>query len=159
MAMLSVSHEDYLWFVDEALDGMIAIVTELGDVDVNVRPDLPGANSAYVILTHCLGVMEFWAGPVVAGRPTDRDRDAEFVARGTVDDLHLRVIAARQQLEVDLVSLDTEAPPRASFGPDDAAKPLGRSQGGALIHILEELYQHTGQMELSRDLLLSDRDR
>ena len=157
--MITISVEDYLWYIDLALDQMVTIVRALGDDLANTAPELPGANSPYVILTHCLGVMEFWAGPVVAGRPTDRDRDAEFVARGTVDDLHLRVIAARQQLEVDLVSLDTEAPPRASFGPDDAAKPLGRSQGGALIHILEELYQHTGQMEISRDLLLSDRDR
>ena len=151
--MVVISEADYLWYLDLALDQMVTIVRDLGDELANQAPDLPGANSPYVILTHCLGVMEFWAGPVVAGRPTDRDREAEFTARGTVDELLLRVIAARQQLEQDLTALDTEAPPRARFGPDDASKPLGRTQGGALIHILEELYQHTGQMELTRDLL------
>lgn len=155
--MVVISEADYLWYVDLALDQMAGIVRELGDELANTAPDLPGANSPFVILTHCLGVIEFWAGAVVAGRPTDRDRDAEFVASGTVDDLLLRARAAREQLERDLTSLDAEAPPRASFGPDDATKPLGRSQGGALIHILEELYQHTGQMELTRDVLLAAR--
>jgi len=30
-----------------------------------------------------------------------------------------------------------------------------RSQGHALLHVLEELYQHLGQAELTRDLLLA----
>jgi hypothetical protein len=28
------------------------------------------------------------------------------------------------------------------------------TKGGVLVHILEELYQHLGQMELTRDVLL-----
>jgi hypothetical protein len=37
---------------------------------------------------------------------------------------------------------------------DDGAIPVGRTQGGALFHIYEELSQHLGQMELTRDILL-----
>ena len=85
-----ISVDDYLWFVDEALDGMVAIVTKLGDDKANRRPDIPGANSPYVILHHCLGVMEYWGGHVVAGRPTHRDRAAEFRASGPVDELVAR---------------------------------------------------------------------
>jgi len=80
--MLRISTEDYLWFVDHALDAMVRIVTELGDDDANRRPGLPGANSPYAILAHCVGVMEFWGGAMVAGRTVVRDRDAEFRARG-----------------------------------------------------------------------------
>jgi len=69
--------EDYLWFVDEALDGMVGIT---GDDVANRRPDLPGANSPYAIVTHCLGVMGDWAAHVVAGRQIERDRDEEFRA-------------------------------------------------------------------------------
>ena len=58
--MLTLSTEDYLWFVDQALDEMARIVTELGDEDGNRRPDLPDANSPFAVLTHCLGVLEFW---------------------------------------------------------------------------------------------------
>ena len=150
-----ISVDDLLWFVDEALDGMVAIVTELGDDLANRRPDVPGANSPYVVLHHCLGVMAYWGGHVVAGRTVERDRDAEFRASGPVDDLVTRARQARRQLADDLAALDPGAPPRAALPPDDAALPIGRTQGGALVHIYEELAQHRGQMEATRDVLLA----
>jgi hypothetical protein len=153
--VLAVSPEDYLWFVDQALDAMVRIVGELGDDGAHRRPALSGANSPYAILTHCLGVMEFWGGHVVAGRRVRRDRDAEFRAEGPVADLVARAARARGQLEDDLSTLDTWAVPRGGLDPEDAALPLGRSQGGALLHVLEELTQHLGQMELSRDLVVA----
>jgi hypothetical protein len=155
--MITMSVDDYLWFVDEALDGMISIVTELGDDLANVRPDLPGANSAYVILTHCLGVMAFWGGHAIAGRVISRDRDAEFVAAGRVDELLARVRGARGQLEVDLASLDALAPPRGALDPEDAMLPLGRTQGGVALHLYEELAQHHGQMQVGRDVVVRGR--
>ncbi|HEX6567993.1 MAG TPA: DUF664 domain-containing protein [Acidimicrobiales bacterium] len=150
-----ISVDDLLWFVDEALDGMVAIVTELGDDLANRRPDVPGANSPYVVLHHCLGVMAYWGGHVVAGRTVERDRDAEFRASGPVDDLVTRARQARRQLADDLAALDPAAPPRAALPPDDAVLPIGRTQGGALVHIYEELAQHRGQMEATRDVLLA----
>jgi hypothetical protein len=148
-----ISVEDYLFYVDEALEGMVAIVTELGDVLANRRPDLPGANSPYAVLTHCLGVMEYWAGYMVAGRQITRDRDAEFRAAGAVVDLVDRTRRARQQLESDLMNLEPFAAPRGT--PPEDFGPLTRSQGGALIHLYEELAQHRGQMEGCRDVLLA----
>jgi hypothetical protein len=153
--MITISVEDYLWFVDEALDGMVSIVTELGDDLVNARPDLPGANSAYVILTHCLGVMELWGGQVIAGRAIERDRDAEFVASGSVDELVARARVARARLALDLAALDALAPPRGALDPEDAVLPLGRTQGGVAIHVYEELAQHHGQMQVGRDAVVA----
>ena len=151
-----ISVDDYLWYVDEALDGMIAIVTKLGDDKANRRPDIPGANSPYVILHHCLGVMEYWGGHVVAGRTIERDRDAEFEARGPVDDLISRTERARRQLRADVAELDASGPPRnVPDDEEDAALPIGRTQGGALFHIYEELAQHRGQMEGYRDIILA----
>ena len=75
---LAVSEDDYLWYVDLALDEMVAIVSALGDSTANRRPDLAGANSPYAILTHCLGVLEFWGGLMVAERAITRDREARF---------------------------------------------------------------------------------
>jgi hypothetical protein len=49
-------------YVDRAVEAMTDIVDDLGDELANTRPALPGANSPYVILRHCLGVMEFWGG-------------------------------------------------------------------------------------------------
>lgn len=150
-----ISVEDYLYYVDSALDGMVGIVTELGDELANRRLDVAGANSPYAILTHCLGVMEYWAGHVVAGREVHRDRPAEFRASGSVTDLAHRVHAARRQLQLDLTWLEPLAPPRGTTSPHDAALPIARTQGGVLMHIYEELAQHRGQMEVTRDVLLS----
>jgi hypothetical protein len=150
-----ISADDFLWFVDEALNGMVSSVETLGDEAANRRPDLPGANSPYAILFHCLGVMEYWGGQVVAGRTIQRDRDAEFRATGSVSELAARARKARAQLAEDMAGLDPGAPPRRPLAPDDpdAELPIARTQGGALIHIYEELAQHRGQMELTRDVL------
>lgn len=150
-----ISVEDYLWYVDEALDGMIAIVTELGDELANRRPDIPDTNSPYVLLHHCLGVMEFWGGHMVAGRTVERDRDAEFRASGPVDELVARTRRARRQLAADVATVEPTASPRGTPEAEDAELPLARTQGGVLIHIYEELAQHRGQMEGCRDVLLA----
>ena len=71
---IAVSEADYLWFVDQALDEMADILRSLGDDGANRRPGPAGANSAYAIVTHCLGVMEYWGGATVAERPVQRDR-------------------------------------------------------------------------------------
>ncbi|MGH3328778.1 MAG: DUF664 domain-containing protein [Streptomycetales bacterium] len=156
-----ISTDDYLHLVDRALDGMVKIVTDLGDERANRRPPLPGANSPYAILTHCLGVMDYWAGQLVAGRPVERDRDAEFAAAGPVAGLSDRVTAARRRLRDDLrqggpdaLLCDeplTDAPPARYAG-----TPISLRRGAALLHVFEELAQHHGQLEITRDLLLAD---
>ncbi|MGH3550010.1 MAG: DUF664 domain-containing protein [Pseudonocardiaceae bacterium] len=148
-----ISIDDFLYYVDDALDGMVRIVCELGDDLANRRPDVPGANSPFAILTHCLGVMEYWGGEVVAGRSIVRDRPAEFRATGGVAELTDRVERARRQLRADVVALDPFGPPRRSPRAMDATLPLARTQGGALLHIYEELAQHRGQLEITRDVL------
>jgi hypothetical protein len=150
-----ISTPDYLYYVDEALDGMVAIVVELGDELANRSLDVPAANSPYAVLTHCLGVMEYWAGHLVAGRSIQRDRDGEFTAVGPVGELVERTRRAQRQLWADVSNLDAPAPPRGSPEPEDAELPLGRTQGGALIHVYEELAQHRGQLEVTRDVLLA----
>jgi hypothetical protein len=145
--------DDFLYFLDEALEGMVTMVTELGDDLANRRLDVPSANSPYAVLFHCLGVMEYWGGAMVAGRTIERDRDAEFRASGPVAELVRRTRQARRQLDADLAGLQPLAPPRGTPEPEDADLPLGRTQGGVLMHVYEELAQHRGQMEVTRDVL------
>jgi hypothetical protein len=97
--------------------------------------------------------MEYWGGAMVAGRPIERDRDAEFRATGEVGDLVRRTRQARRQLDADLAGLEPLAPPRGTPEPEDADLPLARTQGGVLVHVYEELAQHRGQMEVTRDVL------
>ncbi|MFJ9779603.1 DUF664 domain-containing protein [Amycolatopsis sp. NPDC101161] len=154
---MRISEDDYLWFAGRALDGMTAILTDLGDERANRRPPLPGTNTPYAIVTHCLGVLEFWVGALVAGRAVERDRAAEFTASGSVAGLVSRVAAAKDQLRADLAVAEPAAPLRAPAPPKYADTPAGRTQGGALQHVYEELAQHHGQLELTRDILRQSR--
>jgi hypothetical protein len=149
----AASIEHFMWFVDTALDQMAVILRELGDDLANQRPPLDGANSPYAILSHCLGVLEYWGGATVADRPIQRDREAEFVATGTVAELLARTSVARGQLEADVIGLDPMAPPLNVIG---EAVPYNETKGSVLLHVLEELYQHLGQMELTRDILVTE---
>jgi uncharacterized damage-inducible protein DinB len=153
-----ISEDDYLYFVDEQLDSMVRMVEELGDELANKALLAAGSNSPYAILAHCLGVIEFWGGHAVAGRPSTRDRDSEFNARGSVAELVARTRLARRQLAQDLRDSVAGDPPRNDPGDQTAQLPIGRTQGGALIHIHEELARHRGQMDVTRDLLLSGID-
>jgi Protein of unknown function (DUF664) len=101
---VTISGDDYLYFVERAVRGMTGIVTELGDELSCIRPDLPGANTAYGLLTHCLGVMEYWGRHLVAGRGSQRERAAEFDATGTVAALAMQVDDALRQLRIDVAS-------------------------------------------------------
>lgn len=148
-----ISDEEYLYFANRALDGMADILAALGDDRANRRPDLPGANSPYAIVNHCLGVLEYWVGHLVAGRAVHRDRDAEFKASGPVNGLLDRVALAKRQLRADVAAADPDAPPR--HDPTSRSTFAGQvlTQGGALLHAYEELAQHHGQLEITRDLL------
>lgn len=150
--MTIVDTDAYLFFVNRAIDGMVAIVGELGDQLAGARPQLPGANSPYVILHHCLQILDYWGGHVVAGREVQRDRDAEFRAAGPVAELITAAAAARRQFAADLATAEPAAPARR---PPLASSWTGprETQGHALLHILEELAQHHGQAELTRDIL------
>ncbi|MEO8888609.1 MAG: aminotransferase class I/II-fold pyridoxal phosphate-dependent enzyme [Jatrophihabitantaceae bacterium] len=152
---LVVSAADYLYFVDRAVRGMGQIVTELGDGQSCVRPDMPGANTPYGLLSHCLGVIAYWGGHVVAGREVVRDRPGEFEATGSTAELPVRVDASLAQLRADLSTSAAQAPLR--YAPDSWALGPDRpmTQATALFHLYEEVAQHHGQMQILRDALRS----
>jgi hypothetical protein len=152
---LAVAPADYLWFVDRALNAMVQIVVDLGDDLANRRPNLPDANSAYAILTHCLGVMEYWGGGTVAERDFSRDRASEFVAHGGAVELAERAGAARRRLAEDIAGhVSMAAPANVRPHPEDP-RPYDQRKGAVLVHVLAELNQHLGHMELTRDLVLA----
>jgi hypothetical protein len=155
MTTMEVDLDDVAYYVDRTLSEMIEILTILGDELANEKPALPGANSPFQIVTHCLGVMAFWGGERIAGRDVRRDRAAEFRAAGRVDDLVNQVGDQRARFIADLDSLEALAAPKRQGDPEDAARPETRTQAGVVLHVLEELFQHLGHLEITRDLLVS----
>ena len=156
---MQITIDDFLHFINVALNGMVRIVEELGDERVNLRPDIPGANSPYVILYHCVGCTNFWIGSLLAGRQVNRNRDAEFQAQGTVADIVQSVRTLQKQLPEDLTHVQGDEPltyPDALLAQGGTTRQNVQNwrQGKALIHAYEELAQHHGQMEITRDILM-----
>ncbi|MFC8504013.1 DinB family protein [Pedococcus sp. NPDC057267] len=143
-----ITAEVYLRFCDEALVAMRDIVTGLGDDLANRRPDLPGANSPGQILTHCLGVCAAWASTINLNRPVPRDRAGEFTATAPVADLASATDALRADFAGWVRDARPDEPPARPDGRDDYA-----TQGEVLLHVYEELAQHRGQLEVTRDIL------
>jgi Protein of unknown function (DUF664) len=105
-----------------------------------------------VILRHCLAILDYWGGHVVAGREVLRDRDGEFSASGTVGALITATATAKRQFAEDLATAQPASPPRRPPLASTWPAPVD-TQGQALLHILQELAQHHGQAELTRDML------
>jgi len=150
---MTIAPEAFLPFINEALDSMVGIAEGLGDERVNRRPDLPNTNSPYAILTHCVGMATYWLGSVLCGRPSRRDRDSEFRARGTVAEIRQSVKSLKIQIRNDISHVQGDQP--LAHPVDLHGCTQFHTQGDVLLHCYTELAQHHGQMELTRDILLS----
>ena len=144
------------WYIDSALAKLLARADELveagGDQLLCRAPEVEGANSVYALIVHCCGVMERWGGETIAGRSISRDRAAEFTATGTLEQLEAVVAAQRRRGVEDLAAFEAGAAPR---GPDggEAGDPEPITQGFVALHVVEELFQHLGHVDLSVDLV------
>ncbi len=140
------------------LDELTEIVVGLGDELANTRPPVPGANSPVAILVHCCGMMRRWSSTVNRGIPVPRDRDAEFHARMPVREAAELARTARAAFADDVRRTALDRAPVA-VPPEREAFWTGTA-GGVILHVFEELSQHLGQAEITRDVLLSgDRAR
>lgn len=135
-----------------AFHQMLGVADRLGDERVNERPIAPHVNSVASLVVHCCGVAEYWLGHVGVGRPSDRDRDAEFTTTASVAELHERVGTCLVQMEADLAAIDAGiASPQADgllllqVAPGDPAS--------LVVHVIEELFQHLGHCEIAADAL------
>jgi hypothetical protein len=150
------AHDLYVYFMSRALNDMAEIVEGLGDDLANRRMPTPGANSPYALLNHCLGAVDYWVGEVVAGRPANRDRDAEFAASGPTGPLLDRVRATVARMSDDVRGAHV----RDRAGTDRSLPFVGPGEeldkGGALVHIYTEMVQHHGQLQIIRDALVAE---
>lgn len=132
----------------------------LSEAQLNWRPSVSDANSAYVIAAHTLGNARAWVLGVACDRPVDRDRPAEFAASGR-DAADLLANAARLCSEIEtalsaLNSSDLErrlTPSRSLWG---EGEPQEISVREALLQVVEHAALHLGQLQLTRDLALKE---
>lgn len=151
---MSITVDDFLLFCERTLDGYRDALGRLDDMLVTTAPDIPGANTPYQLTIHATAACRWWTSHLVCGLPSNRDRDAEFVAEGTVAD----ALATLDALSAELADRrpDLEAAREVRSGAM-TTKPLGVpwTVGACLIHAYEELAQHLGHLEITVDALLA----
>jgi hypothetical protein len=135
-----------------AFDQMLAVADRLGDERVNARPIAPHVNSVASLVIHSCGVAEFWLGHVGVGRPSTRDRDAEFTATASVAELHERVAACLAEMEADLAAIDAGVDSPNARGAEFLQVAPG-DDASLVVHVIEELFQHLGHCEIAADAL------
>lgn len=139
-------------YVGHAFGQMLAAADRLGDDLVNAMPHGPTTNSVAGLVVHCCGLTEWWLGHVALGEPSDRDRDAEFREVATVAELHDYVddILARAGDHLARLEVGDSMPGH----PARAQLPGGAdSDASVVLHVMEELYQHLGHIQLTVDAL------
>jgi uncharacterized damage-inducible protein DinB len=140
-------------YVRHAIAQMHDVVDRLDDETVNRAP-FPRTNSVAALVVHCCGVGEFWLGHVGLGRASDRDRDSEFVATATRAELHARLDAAAGGIVGDVEALERGDASPVNAGGRQFLQDGDETDASLVVHVIEELHQHLGHMQLTADALL-----
>ncbi len=133
------------------MDSLIAAMT---DAEVNTSLDVPGANSVYAIAHHCIEMSRWWLGTFGCGLDLPRDRAGEFSSRGTVSEVRPRLAQARtdtprwtgEMMRHGIIGRDA----RGTTAKVDLALV---SPEWVVLHVVHELAQHLGQMQITGDLV------
>ncbi|MEH3155062.1 MAG: DUF664 domain-containing protein [Gordonia paraffinivorans] len=147
-------HDAAVALLQENLTAIADLVAGLGDDLAARRPDLPGANAPYGIANHCVGLVEFWLGSVVGGERIPRDRDGEFTATGRVADVAERLADLSDRVPGWVrIALEEGPRDRTAVGSTRTTAVKESTPEWMLLHVVRELSQHLGQLEITRDLL------
>ena len=151
--------ETYSNYILKQIGDIYAALSGMTDEQLNQRPSVQGANSAYVIATHVFGNARAWVLGIACGKPIRRDRPAEFVSSGTYEALGRATHALSGEIEAALAELGPArldsrlVPPQELWGEGD---PEEISVREALAHVLEHASMHLGQRQVTRDVVLAE---
>jgi uncharacterized damage-inducible protein DinB len=150
----------YSKYIREKVSQINAALRDLTEDELNRAPDVPGANSGFVVATHTFGNVRAWVLGIVCGQDLRRNRPAEFASRGTYAELG---VAARQltgEIDEALQKLDPArlgdrfVPAQELWGEGEPAE-LERRDG--LAHVLEHAGIHFGHIHMTVELLKAQR--
>ena len=141
-------------YLDRAFGHMLTVLDRVADDELTDRPLGPDTNSVSGLVVHCTELCEFWLGHVGLGDPTDRARDAEFLSEAGRQELVERIATAQAAVPRHLERL------AAGEGrPNEMRAFLYGDEGddALVLHVVEELYQHVGHLEVTADALAARR--
>ncbi len=147
---MELTSESTCVYLRHAFSGMLRVLDRLDDETVNQKPQDWGTNSVAGLIVHCCELAPSWFEMPGLGRDSDRDRDAEFAAYATVSELRERIaVATERSCEL---AVEFHGGPTVTDHPfRDFMPGTDRTDGALVLHVLEELFQHLGHMEVTAD--------
>lgn len=140
-------------FILLKFDQLATLLEELEDGAANTQLDIPGSNSVVQLMVHCCGALRRWSSTVNLGIEVPRDRDAEFLARMSVMEALALATRTRSEFLKDIALTEFSASPINL--PEGRSSFWTASCRGVLLHLLEEISQHLGHAQITRDALLA----
>ncbi len=138
-------------YVDRLRDRRNEVLKVISDLDAEAlewKPPLPDTNSLIVLAVHSLGAERNWIHAVAGQKAIERDRAAEFRARGQMAPVLPSLYdTATKESEKILSALTAEDL--------DAMRTHRNRQASVrwcILHVLEHYSEHLGQMWLTRQL-------
>jgi uncharacterized damage-inducible protein DinB len=142
--------------LDESLAWLRSSLDGVDGATLDRRPGGGDTNSMAVLAAHAMHSTRSWLSVAVGAPLPGRDRDAEFRRAGTDPDALLAEVDAIasdcRRLLAEARDVDWSALGRAHPRPRPGASEEV-TRAWALVHALEHLKEHTGQLALTRQLL------
>jgi uncharacterized damage-inducible protein DinB len=139
--------EDYLQNLKDLHSDMLNALKDLPAAALDWSP-AADINSIDVLVVHTAGAERFWIGEVVAGDPANRNREAEFKARGLDSEkLAQRLNGNLEYIRSALENLTLDDLASLRNPPDRE-----RSVAWILSHVLKHTAIHLGHVQLMRQL-------
>ncbi len=139
--------EQFLFALRRNMEGVLRIVDAVPQDALDWRPDFAQANTLAALAVHSVASLEWWILACVRGDQIPRDRDAEFRAGTTASAIRQRFEAWFAATEALLHDHNADWFGALSHHPNG-----DRTNRRCLMHSVEHLAQHFGQMELTADL-------
>jgi len=119
---------------------------------LNWRPAGDDTNSIAVLATHSLTSTRWWLSVAVDEPPPERDRDSEFEASARDAGELLALVDGLFEECLSLVDKSRSVDWSALRSQGDPDTDIHLFAAWALLHALEHLREHVGQMSLTRQL-------
>ncbi len=151
--------EAYSRQIRSLLNRVCASLEGLSEMQMNWRPPIEGANSAYVIAAHTLGNARVWVLGIACGQALGRDRPAEFRAGGSHADLLAATRGLSGEIEAALAALHPSSLERRVVPSQELwgeGEPYEISVREALVEVVEHASIHLGELHVTRDLALRE---
>jgi uncharacterized damage-inducible protein DinB len=127
-------------------------VLGLDDEAANWQPLQTDTNSIYAILTHILGVDNFWVRQVIGGQTVQRNREAEFKASGKIAELLPKWEAAWIEIGSLLGKLDHKQLLEVRTRPFSSEQKELITVQWVILHVVTHYATHLGHIQLTRQL-------